>query len=175
MGGPAEDARKTASGGPTTKTISSITDSSEKAARSSPGSVIRYAQRARTIGPMLGWKPPPTAAATSRLHSGAWPTDSATSVSVPSAASTTWTGATLLWPRWSTMRASCGCRAAAESENVAETRPALAYCPLAAETSRTIAMPSIEIGSRARNPAAENRGLPGTSSNATMGLGTLRR
>ena len=40
--------------------------------------------------------------------------------------------------------------------NVAATAPAIAYDPVAASTSRTMPMLSIEIGSRATNPAAVN-------------------
>ena len=44
--------------------------------------------------------------------------------------------------------------------------------PESADTSRTIAMPSIEIGSRARNAAAENAGPPRTSSRTRYGFCT---
>jgi hypothetical protein len=46
----------------------------------------------------------------------------------------------------------------------AETAPARPYEPVAAETSRTMPSPTMEIGRRATRPAALKRRVPGSAS-----------
>ena len=69
---------------------------------------------------------------------------------------------------------SSGCPTASASADTAATAPARPYRCDVDETSSTIAMPSIEIGSRATNAAAENAGPPRTSQQ-TRRTGSARR
>ena len=76
------------------------------------------------------------------------------------------------WPNRSTYRDSSGWPTASASAPTADTAPASPYRWVVDDTSRTRAIPPIEIGSRATNAAAENAGPPGTRSSAAYGFGT---
>jgi hypothetical protein len=76
-GGLTRVARKVTSGGPTTKTTSSTTDSNAKAVCRASASRAS-AQRARTIEPMFGPQAPVSPARRNQLHCGAPRTTAAT-------------------------------------------------------------------------------------------------
>ena len=122
-GGLISVARKVTSGGPTTKTTSSTTDSNAKAVcRRSLSSAC--AQRARTIAPMFGPQRPHSPARTNHDQVGASRTTAATNATPKTRYPVKTIGRTTLWPRRSTARAHCGLASEPTSARVPATAPA---------------------------------------------------
>ncbi len=147
--------------GPTMKTISSTTASSEYAVCSSSGEPRWIAdQRARTMAPMLGVSPAP-GTHTKNAQSGA-PARTHTSSADTEATVTAVTGrSTRRCPYRSTSRDTCGPHTAPDSARVADSAPASPYRPVICEIMVTMPMPSIDSGIRPTSPAALNALAPG--------------
>ena len=147
--------------GPSMNTVSSQTASSANAVCSWSADESTCDQRARTHEPTAGRVAPATAAAAYVVISGqsAW-TDHMSKVREVAKTATTGTS-TRAWPSRSSSRPWNTARPPFAIMYAAETDPARAYDPVAADTSSTIPRLTMEIGSRATNPVALNRRVPG--------------
>lgn len=152
--------------GPTMNTSSS-TIASNAYARSAAGvpRPSRKVQRARSIEETGGSSAPVTAAAGNSVQTGAGRRISSDSTTSPTACGTH-ARRVVRWPIRSARFPSAGDPRAPAQVRVALTAPAKAYECWMSETSTTTPSPSIDIGSRPKNPAVTKARAPGTRSSA---------
>ena len=146
-------ARKVTSTGPMMNTTSSSMASSANAVFSNGEPFSRRVQRARTADPAR-LKPIPTPRAAAKLTASG----QASSIAVTSSATLstlikTASSRTRAWPTRSVARPQSGATTAAASVVTAISNPARPKEPVVSDTSSTIPMPVIAIGSRATKPA----------------------